>query len=151
MSARDVVRSPLVASVALAVLVLATGAPVPEVVLRTVGMLGDMTIPIMQLTLGVSLASLEVRSLGRSAVLSLLKIFGGAAVGAAVAAVLGLGPLARGVLVLQCAMPVAVFNYLFAVRFERQPADVASLIVVSTLLALATTPLVLSWLIGAPG
>jgi predicted permease len=140
----DVARSPLVWSVLIAFAVLALDVTVPQWVLRTTTLLGAFTIPLMQLTLGVSLAGLEVRSVGRSAGLGLLKIAGGAAVGLGVAHVMGLEGLARGVLVLQCAMPVAVFNYMFAVRYQRAPADVASLIVVSTLLALATTPALLA-------
>ena len=147
----ELVRSPLVWSVGLAVTVLATGFETPRVVLRTTRMLGDMTIPIMQLMLGVSLASLEVKGLARGVGLSVLKIGGGAAVGAVVGAAMGLGEVARGVLVLQCAMPVAVFNYMFAVRYGRAPAEVASVIVVSTLIALATTPLLLAFLPTAAG
>lgn len=140
----DVARSPLVWSVVLAFGVIALEVAVPQWILRTTTLLGAFTIPLMQLTLGVSLAGLEVRAVGRSAGLGLLKIVGGAAVGLGVGHVMGLEGLARGVLVLQCAMPVAVFNYMFAVRYQRAPADVASVIVVSTLLALATTPALLA-------
>jgi predicted permease len=140
----DVARSPLVWSVLLAGAVIALDVSVPRWILRTTTLLGAFTIPLMQLTLGVSLAGLEVRAVGRSAGLGGLKIAGGAAVGLGVGQVMGLEGLARGVLVLQCAMPVAVFNYMFAVRYQRAPADVASVIVVSTLLALGTTPALLA-------
>lgn len=43
-------------------------------------------------------------------------------------------------------MPVAVFNYLFAQRAQREPAYVASLVFCSTLLALVYLPLMLAWL-----
>jgi malate permease and related proteins len=46
--------------------------------------------------------------------------------------------------VLQCAMPVAVFNYVFAQMYDNEPGEVASLVVVSTLLSVATTPIVLA-------
>ncbi|MGB0503840.1 MAG: AEC family transporter, partial [Thalassolituus sp.] len=48
---------------------------------------------------------------------------------------------------IQSSMPVAVFNYLFAVRFDRQPDAVAGLVVVSTLLSFVSLPILLSWLI----
>jgi len=144
----DLVRSPLVWTVALAAAVLAFDVTVPRWLLRTTTLLGDFTIPVMQLTLGVSLAGLEVGHVRRSVLLSALKIGGGIAIGFAVANLLGLDGLARGVLVLQCAMPVAVFNYMFAVRYERAPSEVASVIVASTLIALLTTPLLIAVLIG---
>ncbi len=45
--------------------------------------------------------------------------------------------------IIQCAMPVAVFNYLFAQRFNRAPEEVAGLVVLSTLITFAALPLVL--------
>jgi hypothetical protein len=44
-------------------------------------------------------------------------------------------------------MPSAVFNYMFAVRYERSPAEVASVVVVSTLLAAGVIPLLISVLL----
>jgi predicted permease len=40
-------------------------------------------------------------------------------------------------------MPVAVFNYLFAQRYDRAADEVASVIVTSTLISFATLPLLL--------
>ena len=51
------------------------------------------------------------------------------------------------VLILQCAMPAAVFNYLLAQRYDRSPEEVASIVVVSTLLAAVSLPLLLPFLI----
>ncbi len=44
-------------------------------------------------------------------------------------------------------MPVAVFNYIFALRYRRAAEDVASLVLVSTLLAFALMPFLLAWLL----
>jgi predicted permease len=53
------------------------------------------------------------------------------------------------VLVMQASMPVAVFNYLFAVRAGRSPEAVASLVMCSTLLSFALIPLLLAWWLPA--
>jgi len=50
-------------------------------------------------------------------------------------------------LILQCAMPVAVFNYLLAQRYERAPEQVASIVVVSTLLTATALPLLLPFIL----
>jgi predicted permease len=50
---------------------------------------------------------------------------------------------AKGILILQSTMPVAVFSYLFAVRYNRQPADVAGTVVISTVMSFLTLPLLL--------
>ena len=48
-----------------------------------------------------------------------------------------------GALIIQCAMPVAVFSYLFAVRYGGPSDVVAGMILISTMLALAALPLIL--------
>ena len=50
---------------------------------------------------------------------------------------------ARGVLIVQSSMPVAVFNCLFAQRNQRAPEEVAGLVVISTALSFVTLPLLL--------
>jgi len=47
------------------------------------------------------------------------------------------------VVLLQSSMPVAVFNYLFAERFQRQPEAVAGVVVMSTVLSFISVPLLL--------
>jgi hypothetical protein len=147
LSARELARSPLIWSVLISVVVLALDVAVPRWILRTTELMGGFTIPIMQFTLGVSLARLEVTSIRRTLSLALLKIGLGAAVGFTLAWLMGFEGVAAGVLVLDCAMPVAVFNYMFASKFDRSPAEVASIIVLSTLIAVATIPLLISFLL----
>lgn len=112
---------------------------------NTVGLLGGMTIPLMLVTLGVSLASIRTPLLGQGMLLGALRLLCGAGVAWGVGLMLGLSPLAQGVLVMQSAMPVAVFNYLFAVRAGRSPEKVASLVLCSTFLAFGFLPLLLAW------
>ena len=54
---------------------------------------------------------------------------------------------AQAVLVLQGAMPAAVFNYLFAARYGRDADDVASIVLVSTVLAALTMPLLVAFVL----
>jgi predicted permease len=139
----ELLRTPLVWATVIALAVVASGASVPDWLGRATGLLGDFTIPIMQLTLGVSLARLKVTSFSSSLIVSGFKLGVGAAVGFGVAALLGLEGVARGVLILDCAMPVAVFNYMFASKYDRSPGDVASAVVLSTVLSFVTLPALL--------
>jgi predicted permease len=59
---------------------------------------------------------------------------------------LGIEGLTRKILILQASMPVGVLNYLFAQRYGRAPEQVASLVLVSTLLSVASIPILLAWL-----
>ena len=147
-SASQLVRTPLAWGVAIAVGIIATGAPVPAWLHRTTELLGAFTIPLMQFSLGVSLGTLQLEALPRTAMLAVLRLALGLGVGVGLASVFGLDGIARGVFILDCAMPVAVINYLLAERYQRTPAEVASLVVLSTLISLVTLPLILAWVLA---
>jgi len=146
-SLRDLARIPILYAVAIAVVFLATGIQPPAWINATTKLLGGITIPMMLITLGVSLSRLSVRRAGRAAWLSALRLGMGFAVGVAIAWALGLEGTARGVMVLQSAMPVAVFNYLFAQRYQTAPEEVAGMVVISTVLSFVSLPLLLLYVL----
>jgi len=45
-------------------------------------------------------------------------------------------------------MPVAVFNYLLAMRYGREPGKVASMVVMSTLISFALLPLIVAFVLS---
>jgi hypothetical protein len=136
-------RIPLLYAVAIALVLMATGTALPEWIANTIELLGGLTIPLMLIALGVSLARLRIASLKLSVAIALLRLLAGFAVGLGVAWAFGLEGMAAGVLVLQSAMPVAVFNYLFAQVYKRAPEEVAGAVVLSTFLSFASLPLLL--------
>lgn len=144
-------RAPVVWALALALVLTATDRALPEALARTVELLGGMVIPLMLLALGVALARLNPGGLLRAAVLSAARLALGWSVGLAVVWAMDLSGPVRGVVLIEMAMPVAVFNYLFAQRYDNRPEDVAGLVLMSTVMAFALLP-VLLWLAwdGAP-
>ena len=142
---RRLLVNPIILSLCAALAVMLLEVQLPRWLANTVNLLGGLSIPMMLITLGVSLASIRPRHVGRGVLLGGLRILCGAAVGWAITVALELPPLAQGVLVLQSAMPVAVFNYLFAVRANRSPEAVAGLVMCSTLLSFVLLPLLLVW------
>lgn len=148
-SAATVLRNPILYAVILTLLVSGLDLAVPKFVLDTTTLLGDLTIPLMLIALGVSLGRIEVRNLRSSVLLSLLRLLTGFGVGLGVSTVLGLEGAARGVLIVQSSMPVAVFSYLFAVRYERRPEEIAGAVVISTVLSFLTLPLLLWYVLPA--
>ena len=143
----EMLRTPILYAALIATLVQVFEIALPAWLDNTLDLLGGITIPLMLITLGVSLASIRVATLGRTTLLSVLRLSGGAAAGWAVATLLGLEDVARAVVILQSAMPAAVFNYLLAQQYRRSAEDVAGLIVVSTVLSFASLPLLLWWLL----
>jgi predicted permease len=120
-SLRPFFRSPLTWAVIITVGVVASGVTVPTWIGRTTTLLGDIAIPLMLLTLGVSLSKMHPESLGRSIILSLVRLGLGVSAGLLLTTLLDVDGLTRKVLVLQASMPVGVLNYLFAQRYARSP------------------------------
>lgn len=139
-------RIPPLYATLIALVFMYTGWQVPAWAGNTVDMLADFAIPLMLITLGVSLANLKVQSLKRSTVVATFRMLVGFAIGWGLAEVLGFEGAMRGVLILQSAMPVAVFNYLFAMRYETEPEAVAGSVVISTVASFITLPALL-WFI----
>lgn len=138
-----VFKTPLIYSVILALLLKISGINLPSTIIETAQMLGYMTIPLMLMALGVSLANLSVGHIKRATILSVIRLSMGFAVGVILADIFDLTGISRGVLIIESAMPVAVFNYLFALKYDRAPKEVAGMVLVSTLLSFLTMPALL--------
>lgn len=142
-SLKGVLTNPMLIAVIVTLAMVFGGIESPAWIVNTADLIAGLTIPLMLIALGASLGSFTVSGLGRSFGLSALRLGVGFTTGTLLAAVMGLEGAARGILILQCTMPVAVFSYLFAVRYNRQPADVAGTVVVSTVMSFLTLPLLL--------
>jgi len=137
----SMLRTPHLYAIAAALAFTLTDTPPPVWLTNTTELLGGMTIPLMLVMLGISLARMKVVAVARPLVVVALRLLVGFAIAWALSALLGLSGTARGVVFVACAMPAAVFNYLVAVRFKRDPGEVASYIVLSTLAFLLLLPL----------
>ncbi|RMF10322.1 MAG: AEC family transporter [Alphaproteobacteria bacterium] len=142
-----ILRMPMIYAVLIALVFLVAGITPPKWLLNTTDLLGSMMIPLMLLSLGVSLAELKLTRLREMLGFAIYRYLLGVGLGFAVASLFGLEGAARGVVVIQCSMPVAVFNYLLAVRFGGLKDHAASMVVLSTLISAAGLPLLLPFLL----
>lgn len=144
-------RSPIIYAVAAAMLFLGLDVAPPRWLANTTGIIGGLLIPLMLITLGVSLARIRLSSFWTSLWFAVWRLVIGFAAGWVVAELFGLEGVAKAVLILQSAMPVAVFNYLFAVRYNRNADEVAGMVLLSTLIGFALLPALLWWLLSFTG
>jgi predicted permease len=72
---------------------------------------------------------------------------GGFALTVLVAGLFDLKGIDRGVLILRSSMVVAVFNYLMVLPYQREPGEVAGMVVLSTLLAFALLSFIVSFVL----
>lgn len=140
----DIFRQPFIYAAGLSIFFLLSDVGVPDIALNTTKLLGNFTIPLMLITLGVSLAQLKIEDFAKSLVISIIRLALGLGVGFGVAAMLGMTGEARAVLIIMCAMPVAVFTFLLAETYSDEGKPVAGAVVISTLMAFPVLP-VLIW------
>lgn len=139
-----VLREPMVRATLAGALFLWAGWTPPPAITETLRLTGQMAIPLMLLTLGVAIARLQTRGIGRAIALSALKAGVCVSVAAGVGLAFALPPVAFAVLVLQIATPVAVTSYMLAEKYGADAQSVAALVVASTVMAVGLLPLILA-------
>jgi predicted permease len=148
---RTLVTTPMIYAALIGIVLLATDTPLPQTLANTVELLAGLAIPLMLLALGYSLESFRIAQPGKAIGLAILRLVLGTVVGIVVAELYSLEGTMRGVIIIESAMPLAVFNFLLAARYDRHPEDVAGAIVISTLISFITMPLLILFALGEIG
>jgi predicted permease len=142
---RTLASTPMLYGAVAGLAVVVTDARVPVWLANTVGSIGDLLIPLMLMALGNTVGGLKTHNMPRALGLGTARLVISFVVAVGVSYALGLSGVAQGVLVLQGAMPAAVFSYLFAARYDRDADDIAGIVLVSTVLGALTLPLLVSY------
>lgn len=107
-------------------------------------MLGDVSIPLLLFSLGVRLATSKLGDLRLGLIGAVVCPVSGLLLAWAAMPVLALDAKQSAMLLVFGALPPAVLNYVFAERYQQEPAKVASLVMVGNVAALAFVPLALA-------
>jgi len=144
---RTLATTPVAYGAAIGAGLLGTGTRLPDWLASTIGLLGDLMIPLMLLALGNTLGGLRAKRMPFAFGLGAARLALGFGVALGISELFGLDGTAQAVLVLQGAMPAAVFNYLFAARYGRDADEVAGIVLVSTLLGALTMPALVTYVL----
>ncbi|MEP3274871.1 MAG: AEC family transporter [Stappiaceae bacterium] len=145
-SFKSLLSQPVIYAVILSLILMGTGAQLPEPIIQSASILGGLSIPLMLLTLGYTIATLSVGSIWRGTYLALFHLVMAGAVAFTLVAMFGLTGTEKGVFILQCLAPVSVATYLWVEMYqEKYAADVAGMILISTLATIIVLPLVLTF------
>jgi predicted permease len=136
-------KVPAIYAVALALLVIATGASVPAMLMRPISLLSDAALPMMIIVLGMQFERATIPERPAAVALAVaLSLLVAPLVALGLASLLSLSGSARQAGVILASMPVAVITTIFALEFDLAPAFVTSAVFISTLLSpLTLTPL----------
>ncbi len=121
----EIFRLPLIYAVGLAVVMRATGlVPAPDsALLDTVGLVGEASIPVMLLVLGIQLARTDVTAITRSVAPSALKLAAAPVAAVGIAMALGFAdPTVARVFVLESAAPAAVTPLALTIEYAEDVA-----------------------------
>ena len=135
-----ILRNGPVLALLVGALLLATEVSLPAPVMSTLDMLGSITVPIMLMQLGSSIANLKLsggKDLLRPLAFSAYRPLGGMAMAWLLLLFWPLEGLMGQVFLVQCAMPVAVMSYVLAVRYQGPSQDIALTIPMSLLISLS--------------
>ena len=145
---RTLFTTPIIYAALLGLLLLQTQTSMPAALANSVELIGGITLPLMLIALGYSLATFKVSGLGVALSLTMMRYALGFSSGVLVVWWMELEGVLRGVVLIEATMPVAVFNFLFAARYDRDADDIAGAIVISTIISLVTLPWLLLFALG---
>ncbi len=143
----ELFKLPLIYSAGLGILFSLSGWSMPTLVDRAIHLLGDASIPTMIFALGYKLSEIAISGIKRSFAFGGLRIGLGFALGMATAKILHLSGIPSNVVILQSAMPPAIFNFVLAEKYKQDSQVVASIIMAGTLISVLTTPIIIAYLI----
>jgi predicted permease len=142
---RNVFKVPAVYGVSAGFVVNLAAITVPEPVAKAVDLLGQASVPLMLLLVGIQLARTslagELKVIGLA---TFVRLIVAPAVAFILAAWLGLTGVTRQACVTEASMPTAVTTTILATEFEAEPQFVAGVVFVSTLASVITLTLLLA-------
>ncbi len=120
---------------------------IPQVVSVPVGMLGQVAIPLMLVSLGIRMTGFNRSMLSVGMLGGLVRPLVGLASALIAIWLLPLDSFEQKLLILFAAMPPAVLNYLFAEQYGQSPQAVASMVIVGNALSVLVLYVVLMFIL----
>ncbi len=134
-------KSPMIWATAIGAVFGALNIQVPESIFVPLKYLGDATIPMMLLALGVRMKEVTKEGLPVALIGAAVCPLAGMLIAALIDALVSLTPLQRGMIYLFSVLPPAVLNFLVAERYNREPETVASIVLIGNLASVVFVPL----------
>lgn len=144
----EIFKLPLIYSAVLGLLISVSEIHIPVAIDRAVHLLGEASIPSMIFALGYKLSEIKLNRIGRSFLFGGMRVLVGVMAGAFVVWLFKLEGVVAHVIILQSAMPPAVFNFVLAEKYNQDSKTVASIILAGTVISIITTPVILAYLLN---
>lgn len=148
---KRVIRMPVAYGAFLGIIFQLAHIPLTQEIMLAVSMIGDSSIPVIMLILGMQLATLKIQHLDLPKVSFALitRMVISPLLAVVLVHFMPIDWLSKQVLIVLAAMPSAANTTLLSVQFNTKPELVSSATFISTLVSLITLPIVL-WLVHPP-
>ncbi len=140
----NVWRTPVIIAALAGLVVSFLGLVLWQPLQLAIKMLGDVSIPMALFALGIRIAQSQVQDIRLGFIGGLARPAVGILISWLLAMLLGLESLQKAMLIIFGALPPAMINYIFAERYQQGPNQVAAIVLVGNVAAIAVMPLVLA-------
>lgn len=146
-SIKKIILSPVLLSLIFSLIVLFYKIEMPNFFNSITNILSGFVIPLVLLSLGISLSKINIKKLRIGLMLGFLKLISGPFIGLLVVYLLSLDDNVAKVVILQASMPAAILTYLIAAQNNSYEQEIGTAVFVSTIGSIVSIPIILFFLL----
>ena len=146
-SLKRIILSPVLLSLIFSLIILFYKIEMPNFFNSITKILSGFVIPLVLLSLGISLSKINIKKLKIGFILGLFKLISGPFIGLLVVYLLKLDGNVAKVVILQASMPAAILTYLIAAQNNSYDQEIGTAVFVSTIGSAFSIPIILFFLL----
>ena len=146
-SIKKIILSPVLLSLFFSLIILFYKIEMPNFFNNITNILSGFVIPLVLLSLGISLSKINIKKLRIGLMLGLFKLISGPFIGLLVVYLLRLDGNVAKVIILQASMPAAILTYLIAAQNNSYEQEIGTAVFVSTIGSIVSIPIILFFLL----
>jgi len=146
-SIKKIILSPVLLSLIFSLIVLFYKIEMPNFFNSITNILSGFVIPLVLLSLGISLSKINIKKLKIGLMLGFFKLISGPFIGLLVVYLLRLDGNVAKVIILQASMPAAILTYLIAAQNNSYEQEIGTAVFVSTIGSIVSIPIILFFLL----
>jgi predicted permease len=143
----ELLKLPMLVATFAGLIVAAMHIEIPQIVAIPIEMVGQVAIPLMLFSLGVRLLNVDWSAWRIGTVGAVVCPMSGLLIGVPIGLILELSELHFAMLVVFAALPPAVLNYMVSERFNQEPHQVASIVMLGNLASVVVIPVMLAFVL----
>jgi len=143
-------KSPILLAAIFGLILNSLSIRLPEPIMATINMLGQVAIPLLLFSLGARLLDVDIKDWKLGTFGAIAGPVVGLVSAAAIIPLIQLSQLEIAILLVFAALPPAVFNLLLAEQYQQEPQRVASIVLLGNLASIVIIPITLWYTLPQP-